>query len=158
MAHLSQDEIEAVVTGTSSLDEAVRSHLRECPDCAARLTREARFEVALRDTVSSAPVAVPRPASRGWKVAWAVAAALAIVASGAWFVGERSRRDVASLPVSPMSPDELVLLSPSTDETPGLIDPLSYMPGYTVQTTELWLVAPAEQVLYSGSGARLRYR
>ena len=102
MKHLSQAQLDALVMGLASRgDEAVQRHLATCAECARRLAREARLESELYDvaaTVSEdAAVVRARPAlARAWRVAVPVAAALAIVAFGAWFHARQGKPGTAS--------------------------------------------------------------
>jgi hypothetical protein len=93
--HLSQDQLDAMVMGLAARDEeSVRRHLAVCAECARRLTRAAQLESDLCDAAATATgdvaVARVRPApARAWRVALPVAAALAVVAFGAWFQNRR---------------------------------------------------------------------
>jgi len=128
MAHLSQTEIEAVVMGIAPAGESTRRHLFECPACAARLAREARLEEALHESALAPSASVARAApARGWRAAWSAAAAVAVVGLGVW-IGESLRRDRPS--VVPSS--HVTAVTPSELPVPGLLDPLSFAPGYTI--------------------------
>src|SRR5258706_7350413 len=98
MAHLSGIEIEAIVTGSAPAGEQARRHLRECTACARELAREARLEDALHESLlAPAAASAPgvRPAARRWLLP--AAAALTIVAAGAWLVGTQLRGDGAAV-------------------------------------------------------------
>jgi len=130
MAHLSQIEIEAIVMATAPRDERVRQHLRECPDCAERLAREANLEAALHESMLVPAAMGGRDSvSRGWRVTWSAAAALAVVAAGAWFAASRDHGIAGTTGKS--RPSESAVPSSSSD-TPGLLDPREFAPGYSL--------------------------
>jgi anti-sigma factor RsiW len=118
--HLSQEQLDALVMGTASDDDAVRRHLATCEACAKRLMRASQFESDLYDAAAAAAggvvIARARPApARIWRVALPAAAALAAVAFGAWSLISRERPEIAPLPARTVG-------VPSA-ETPGLRAP-----------------------------------
>jgi len=127
MRHLEQDDFDAIVM-REAVDERVRQHLRACPDCAARLAHEARVEVVLQESLRPASKRAPRLASRGWSIAWTAAAVLGVIAAAAWIA-------LSSRPKPPphsraSSPAYGITVLAERDEPPGLIDPMTYLPGY----------------------------
>ena len=127
VAHLSQEQFDALVMGTGSRDdEAVRRHLATCEACAGRLMRAAQLESDLYDAAAAAAgdvvMARARTApARTWRVALPVAAALLAVAFGTWSLISRERPEVAPLPARTVG-------VPSA-ETPGLRAPRNVGPG-----------------------------
>ena len=125
--HLSQEQLDALVMGTASPDDAaVARHLATCEACARRLMRASQLESDLYDaaaTVAEGGVmsrARPAPA-RVWRVALPVAAALAAVAFGTWSLISRERPEgVAPAPARSVG-------VPSTN-TPGLRAPMNAGP------------------------------
>jgi hypothetical protein len=90
--HLSQEQLEALVMGLASgRDDAIHRHLATCGECARRLAREAQFERDLYEAAALLPDEVevaraPLSPARPWRAALAVAAAMAVVAFGAWLL------------------------------------------------------------------------
>ena len=115
MTHLSAADIEALVLGdTPSRGDARRVHLASCPECARRLAREARVELALLDSVAASEASpTVRPSSR-WAIATAAMLTL-VVSAGLYVASVRTR------PVAPPPPGSA---SPLAPDTPCLADPL----------------------------------
>lgn len=100
MKHLSQEQLEALVIGVASEDDVdIQKHLAVCGECSRRLAREAQLESELYEAVELAPTPavgpVRRAQARGWRVALAVAAAVAVVAFGAWVLIPGGKPDKA---------------------------------------------------------------
>jgi hypothetical protein len=146
--HLSQSDFDAIVMGTAPADDRVRAHLRDCGLCMERLAREARREEALYDSVLNADRSeahVARPASV--HVLWPAAAALAVVAAGILFVSSQPRRVSPAPPVTDATATPSTAPHTSSTDAPGLLDPLSFAPGYAVTSPAeycLRTTAPAE--------------
>ncbi len=130
MEHLTSGELEVLLSGDSDeLSGERQRHLASCDTCAARLAREARLEVALRDALATPadvrPEHAPRPwAVSGWRVALQVAAALAIVAASIHFLLPPKE----SVPAGARAPTPGLLPS----DTPCLVDPRGLGPGHDV--------------------------
>jgi hypothetical protein len=146
--HLSRSELEAIAMGDSPADEQARMHLRDCSLCAERLAREARLEEALHESLL---VANRRDAhvlrSGPPRVLWPAAAMLAVVAAGAWFFGSQPRRAGPAPPMPGATATPSTAPYSSSTDAPGLLDPLSFSPGYAVTSPAeycLRTTAPAE--------------
>jgi hypothetical protein len=131
--HLTRDAVEALVQGVAPATEAQRRHLAACPECAARLAREARFEMQLLGATGSlAPPAGAAPRSlapaAAARVALTIAATLALVALGTRLIGGGSAPRGVSMPHP-----AVVHLGP---DTPCLVDPVSLAPGHDVVEPE----------------------
>ena len=147
MEHLSRTDIEAIVMGTASADDRARRHLRDCPDCAAQLAREARLEEALHESMAGAgrgDAQVARPAAL--HVLWPAAAALAIVAAGAWFVGSRPSGAAPTRPAVGAPATSAAAPRVWSIDAPGLMDPLSSTPGYAVTSPAEYCLRPAARL------------
>ena len=123
MEHLSQEQLDALVMGPASRDdEAFRRHLASCEACALRLMRAAQLESDLYDAAAAAGgvvMARARPAPAPiWRIALPVAAALAVIAFGAWSLISREKLEVAPPPAR-------TVRAPSVD-TPALAAPESH--------------------------------
>ena len=126
MEHLTQEQLEAFVLGTSELEDvaAFRRHLSTCSICAQRLQHEARLDLWLhRAALEAAPPAMPArlPRFRAGPVLWRSAAALLLLAAGVWFLGRRSGSTTSRQDASGRSTPVL--------EVPGMMDPWATAPG-----------------------------
>jgi hypothetical protein len=131
--HLTRDAVEALVQGVAPATEAQRRHLAACPECAARLAREARFEMQLLGATGSlAPPAgaAPRSLAPGAaaRAALTIAATLALVALGTRLIGGGS----APREIPPPHP-AVVHAGP---DSPCLVDPVTLAPGHDVVAPE----------------------
>ena len=124
---MSQEQLDALVMGTASLDdEAIRRHLVTCEACARRLMRAAQLESDLYDAAVAAGgdvvIARARPApARIWRVALPVAAALVAVAFVTWSLISRERPEVAPHPAR--------MVGVPSAGTPGFRAPRNVGPG-----------------------------
>jgi hypothetical protein len=123
--HLEAAEVEALVMDPAAPEHAAaRQHLAACPECARRLAEEARFELDLHaaaDLAARERPAVQRLPAPSWRLALSAAAAIAVLASGAWLLARRG--DEAPAP-SPPPPDAAVVgLRMVAPDTPCLRDP-----------------------------------
>ena len=118
MKHLSTAELAAIVTGTMAVDDAARAHLRECPECSARLAAEARVERLL---IAHAGSSAEGAGSRRWQTrrALRLAAAAGLVLVAGFVMARlepRSQRTPSSSPAGaravPVPASTVMELSP----------------------------------------------
>ena len=138
MEHLSDAQIEALVAGPA--EARARAHVATCPQCAARLAREARLELALHDLAAGSPD--PASPERWWPVAFAAAAGLVVVGVLIAYLSGATR---AVRKAAPQRDTISAGATPSAD-VPCLQDPRLAGPGATaLPPTNLcrWVTAPS---------------
>jgi len=133
VSHLPAAELEALIMGSAAPTDAQRRHLAACPECAARLAREARLESAFYEIAAESGNGGAPRWSDALRVAWPLAAAALVLLGLSRLMAEHG------LPV------DRVVSQPITDDIgrPCMIDPRLVGPGHDA-------VAPSDFALWCG--------
>ena len=150
MEHLTQAQLESLVMGEGT-DDLALAHLAACPQCSARLAREARLELVLQEIARDSGPGVVSGSGRdavwsrhGWLVAAAAAGVVAVGLLIALLARGPKSLQTPSAPAEAITADAPESIE--TPETPGLQDPRILGPGATVlPPTSLcrWVTAPS---------------